>query len=441
VTDRPTDRPAPDADAAKAPADTNASQKPDPHADRARMDWEGWVVIGRKPDPHADRVQATYKLPADTCAALRELVGRIAKVRALVVGDGIGDCYHEIAIDRENPEAPGSHVYNFVRSTTRPGGASAVAAMVGAIQGPDSPRLIEAIGTHRPLKTRFGTGYLPVAGQVYRREPPQCVMRQDRPLFLTEKLANTGGALHKLTEKGITGTGWAPKLGDDPRPPDVIILSDYAQGVVEQPVLDHLRDYLRSQLAQALADGRDPAIALPIVIIDPRRAELIDQALVDQYRRLADFDDSESRTGMGGPWLWMTPNRSETQKLLELNPGSWGQRGSWGHLPTMLCTDGENPVRTIVDWETDTMFLPIRQFRPIDPCGCGDQFAATFGLALAAIRQSRSKCGATCLLPRRSVKLAIQLAQLAAGLQTQRIGATPIRAAELLDEIDRVEED
>jgi hypothetical protein len=406
VTDRPTDQP--------ARANTNANQKP---------------------DPHADRVQATRKLPADTCGALRLLFCQILKVRALVVGDGIRDCYHEIAIDRENPEAPGSHVYNFVRSTTRPGGASAVAAMVGAIQGPHSPRLIEAIGTHRPLKTRFGTGYLPVAGQIYRREPPQCVMRQDRPLFLTEKLANTGGALQKLTAKGITDTGWAPKLRDDQRPPDVIILSDYAQGVIEQPVLDRLRNYLFSQLARAVSSGRDPATSLPVVVIDPRRAELIDQALVDQYRRLADFDDSESQIGMGGAWLWMTPNRPEAEKLLGLKPGNWG------HLPIMLCTDGANPVRAIVDWEPGPLkFLPIRQFRPIDPCGCGDQFAATFGLALAAIRSWPRTESPVWSSPLDWLSLAIQFAQLVAGLQTQRIGATPIQAVELTDEINRVEE-
>ncbi len=411
MTDRPTDQP--------APANTNSN---------------------RKPDPHADRVQATHKLPADTCAALRELVSKIAKVRALVVGDGIQDCYHEIELQRENPEAPGSFVYNFVRSAQSPGGAAAVVAMVQSLQGLDAPQVIQAIGAHRPLKTRFGRGYLPGPTKPDRPESPQCVMRQDRPLREIEKTTNTWGTLSKLDRSGIIGTGWVPKNADELKPPDVIILSDYAQGVIEQPVLDHLRDYLRSQLAQALADGRDPAIALPIVVIDPRRAELIDQALVDQYRRLADFDDSEARFGMGGPWLWMAPNRPEAEKLLGLNPGSWGQRGSWGHLPTIICTDGANPVRTLVDWQNDTMFLPIRQFLPIDPCGCGDQFVATFGLALAAIRQSRSACGATCLLPRRSVRLAIQLAQLAAGLQTQHIGATPIRAAELLDEINRVEE-
>ena len=436
MTDRPTDQPAPAPDAAGAPADTNASQKPDPYADRVRMDWEGWVVIGRKPDPHADRVQTTHKLPSDTCAALRELVGRIAKVRALVVGDGIQDCYHEIELQRENPEAPGSFVYNFVRSAQSPGGAAAVAAMVQSLQGLDSPQLIQAIGAHRPLKTRFGRGYLPGPTKPDRPEPPQCVMRQDRPLRVIDRVTNTYGTLSKLDRSGIMGTGWVPKNGDSLRPPDVIILSDYAQGVIEQPVLDHLRNYLFSQLARAVSSGRDPATALPMVIIDPRRAELIDQALVDQYRRLADFDDSESRIGQGGAWLWMTPNRPESEKLLGLDPGNWG------HLPTMLCTDGANPVRAVVDWQPGLLeVLPIRQFRPIDPCGCGDQFAATFGLALAAIRSWPRSQSPVSSSPLGWLPLAIQLAQLAAGLQTQRIGATPIRAAELLDEIDRVEED
>jgi sugar/nucleoside kinase (ribokinase family) len=108
----------------------------------------------------------------------------------------------------------------------------------------------------------------------------------------------------------------------------------------------------------------------------------------------------------------------------------------------MLCTDGANPVRAVVDWQPGLLeFLPIRQFRPIDPCGCGDQFAATFGLALAAIRSWPRSQSPVSSSPLGWLPLAIQLAQLAAGLQTQRIGATPIRAAELLDEIDRVEED
>jgi hypothetical protein len=407
VTDRPTDQP--------ALANTNASQKP---------------------DPHADRVQATHKLPADTCDALRLLFCQILKIRALVVGDGIQDCYHEIELQRENPEAPGSFVYNFVRSAQSPGGAAAVAAMVQSLQAPYSPQLIQAIGAHWPLKTRFGRGYLPGRKKPDRLEPPQCVMRQDRPLREIDRVTNTYGTLSKLDRSGITGAGWIPRAGDDPRPPDVIIISDYAQGVVERPLMDHLCDYLRSQLDRALADGRDPATALPVVVIDPRRAELINQVLIDKYRWLADFDDSESRIGMGGAWLWMTPNQPEAEKLLGLNPGKWG------HLPTMLCTDGANPVRAMVGWKPGPLeFPPIRQFRPIDPCGCGDQFAATFGLALAAIRSWPPSESPVSSSPLGGLPLAIQFAQLVAGLQTQRIGATPIRAVELMDEINRVEED
>jgi sugar/nucleoside kinase (ribokinase family) len=140
----------------------------------------------------------------------------------------------------------------------------------------------------------------------------------------------------------------------------------------------------------------------------------------------------------------MTPNQSEGTKLTEVGLGEWGT------LPEVILTNGKHRTVATRNWKDygenpyycDDLLLcdPVRQFDPIDPCGCGDQFAATFGLALAAIRQSRSTCGATCLLPRRSVGLAIQLAQLAAGLQTQRIGASPIRAAELLDEIGQVEE-
>src|SRR5262249_31963840 len=167
-------------------------------------------------------------------ASLQELLGKLAGRRVLVVGDAMLDRYVYGSAERISPEAP-IPVLRIQREQAMPGGAGNVARNVAAMGGRVSliavaaedaagstlrrlladtgaiePALVAEVGRPTTEKTRF------VAGG-------QQMLRADHEELRAMSQATAAGVLAAV-EARIGAT-------------DVLILSDYAKGVLTDPVL------------------------------------------------------------------------------------------------------------------------------------------------------------------------------------------------------------
>lgn len=177
---------------------------------------------------------------------------------------------------------------------------------------------------------------------------------------------------------------------------DAIILSDYGLGTVCPKVLKAVGDY----------KWRCAGDRIPVVVIDPRRTSTSET--LEEYA-LAEPDA-------------MTPNESEFNQWLPVKSeaaGNFIQR----RIVVTKGARGATPLERLSGFNRGCAFP---RDNPIDVCGAGDQFCATLTLAVAA--------GATW-------EEAVDMANLAAGLQVDRLGAVPVRLDELRAEINRLPDD
>src|SRR5215471_17592395 len=182
-------------------------------------------------------------------ASLQELIGRFAGRRVLVIGDAMLDRYVYGSADRISPEAP-IPVLRIQREQAMPGGAGNVARNVAAMGGRVSliavaaedaagatlrrlladsiePALVAEAGRPTTEKTRFVAGV-------------QQMLRADHE-ELRPMSAATGQRILAAVEA---------RIGDT----DVVVLSDYAKGVLSDAVLRGVIDRARSAGVPAIAD-------------------------------------------------------------------------------------------------------------------------------------------------------------------------------------------
>lgn len=298
----------------------------------------------------------------------------------LVLGDVMLDRFVYGAVDRISPEAP-VPVIAVERETAMLGGAGNVARNVVAlggkailigVVGDDDPGhalaemiaeagLDSALVTDEGRRTTEKTRYISGSHQMLRAD------REDRsPADADALLAAFASRLPQA---------------------DVVVLSDYAKGVLTPPVL-------RAAIDAARAAGKP-------VIVDPKSRDLArydGATLVKPNRR-----EAAEATGVTGAGDEAAAEAG--QAILTAAP----------NLAAALVTRGAAGMTLTVRGEP-AVHLPASALEVFDVSGAGDTVAATLALALA--------CGARPLD-------AARLANLAAGLVVAKLGTDVVTAAEL----------
>jgi D-beta-D-heptose 7-phosphate kinase / D-beta-D-heptose 1-phosphate adenosyltransferase len=315
---------------------------------------------------------------------LLELLERLAGLNAWVVGDVMLDEYVTGAVERISPEAP-VPVVRAAATEYRLGGAANVA------------RQIAELGARVCLAGVVGTD---AAGERVLRlcaesriDTRALLVRAERPT--TRKLRVLGHNQQLLrvdwedardcapavTEQLIAGLGTAA-------PPDVIILSDYAKGVLTPLALAGI-ERLRG--------------AVPVVV-DPKNRDFA------RYRHATT----------------LTPNLHELElaaaRTLDADdPGAIAAAArallAAARLGSMVVTLGSRGM-LVVPADSAELAVPAIRREVYDVTGAGDTAIAVLALALAA---------------RAPLTRAAQLANVAAGVAVCQVGAVAVPAAGIRD--------
>ncbi len=309
------------------------------------------------------------------------LLNRLRGVRVLVVGDVMLDHYRIGEATRISPEAPVPVLLN-PRDEYRLGGAAAVAAMCAALGA--ETRLVGVVGLDRGGEIVRGLVEEHGVGAMLFSAP------FPRPTTVKERICGVASGRHRQQLGRIDtecsspiSVGLERAIVDVMRTldlPDVILIADYAKGV------------LTAGVARACLELGC------VVIVDPPR-----DGDWDKYRGVACVVPNRQEAG-GGEAVEIRQRCQSNAAVVKLDEEgcqvAWGDEGGDGH------------VRRIA----------ARPRAVHDVTGAGDNFLAVLGCAKA-----------TGL----SWPVAAELANLAAGLQVERLGCVPVTLDELREEVDR----
>jgi len=323
---------------------------------------------------------------------LTELLNSTRRPRALVVGDVMLDRYVWGDVDRISPEAP-IPVLNVAKREERLGGAGSVVAMLSAMEADvvlatvtaddaegrkvrDLLDGLQAIGDPTLIAAdRSTTVKERLLGRTQSRHPQQ-IIRVDRETTrpIGEGLA---GELLRSIERSLDKV-------------DVVLVSDYSKGVCAGRLV--------AELAVLARRSGVPVVADPAAGVD--------------YRSYAGCTS-------------ITPNRAEAGSAvgLKIDTPDDGLEAA----RRLLDFDVESAVVTLdrdgiawADRQGNSRLFPVRPRQVYDITGAGDTVLAALGFGLAA--------GADW-------PTAIELANLAGGLEVQRLGVAPLTRGELLAEL------
>ena len=327
---------------------------------------------------------------------LIEVVSALKRKRLLVVGDVILDRYQWGKVERVSPEAP-IPVMKMEQVEEHPGGAGCVAVdatalggdvVVASVVGDDAEgkrliRLFEDAGIEtemvversRPttVKTRM-VGYVQSA-----QRATQHIMRVDR---------ETARPINETTAKTLLERIKSLLQGCD-----IVLVSDYAKGLLSKPFLKELIDNCRRQ-------GK-------LVLVDPRRSK--------------DYSLYHGATGI-------TPNRYEAALATGENCAEFEGVDAAGRkliknlaLDFCLITLDRDGIY-IVRAEGEGTHLATRARAVYDVSGAGDMVLATVGFVLANG------------FP---LETAAELANLTAGIEVTKVGAVPVHWDEVVAELSQ----
>ena len=315
---------------------------------------------------------------------LAGLVRRFADARVLVLGDVMLDRYVSGSASRLSPEAP-IPVLRPSSSWATLGGAANVALNVatlgghvalGGVIGDDAagaevarllatspgmvPHLVVSPGRPTTAKTRFLVG-------VHQ------LLRLDEEITAAIDQATAATLLERFAKALETA--------------DVVVLSDYAKGVLTDDVLPVV-------IARAAAMGRK-------VIADPKRVDLA------AYRGVT----------------VLTPNEQEVRQATRIEAADDPEADRAGHRAldatggeAVLVTRSERGL-TLVRRDQPPLHLPTRAREVADVSGAGDTLVAALAVAL----------GAGASLPE-----AAMLANITAGISVGKQGTATVSREELL---------
>jgi len=322
---------------------------------------------------------------------LFELLERPVAARIAVVGDVILDRYLWGDVDRISPEAP-IPLIRVDAEEERLGGAGSVAAMLAALDvqvslfsiigadgaGDRTRKLLGELGIDAELltdSTRITTTKQRVLGRAQHRHPQQMI-RVDRE--------QTDAAAEPQQQALLEQV--AQRLEDF----DLVIISDYDKGLC-------CGDFVPQLVARTRMEGVR-------VIADPIRS--------GDYRRYAGCHV-------------ITPNRMEAAAAtgIEIDSPERGIQAAQALVRLGVDAALVTLDRDGIAWcdEAGATGLVSAQARQVyDITGAGDMVISALGYALAG---------------RSALRDAVELANLAGGLEVERLGVVPLTRDELLSEL------
>lgn len=307
---------------------------------------------------------------------LQALLERVRGLKIACVGDLMLDRYVYGEVSRISPEAP-IPVLKTRRTTAMPGGVGNVArnvaalggvARLGAVVGQDAAgqELVDLIAAEDGIEDA-----------VERRVGVATIVKT--------RFVAAGQQLLRLDEEDATV---AAKDSDAFTDASVILLSDYAKGVVSDSVID-----------QAIAAGRTAGVP---VVVDPKGRDFARYGAVDLIKPNA----SELAGATGLPVETDEEVETALVALLASTTAKAVVVTRAGKGMSLMRRDG--PVA----------HFPGRAREVFDVSGAGDTGLAALGLALGA--------GA-------SLETAVEFAILASGVVVGKAGTAVVTAAELID--------
>lgn len=315
------------------------------------------------------------------------LQNKFTTVRVMVLGDIMLDQYWWGSVERISPEAP-VPVVRLDRISVVPGGAANVAANVVGLGA--TPILIGCIGADAEgdqLKRHLASNFIDSKHLLEMADRPtsvktrvvahsQHVVRVDRETINSIDSA-TESNLVKLVHVLLDAA-------------DLIIVSDYAKGVLTRSVLESTIREARSREIPVLVDpkGKDYSKFKGASVLTPNRREAAEACSLDEHR-----DDVVSIAGR--------------RLISELE------------LDAIIITQGEKGM-TLFDGRSSETSFKAEAHEIYDVTGAGDTVIATLGVALAA-----------------GVPLvdAVRLANTAASLVVEQVGTTAISSARLFEKL------
>ena len=318
--------------------------------------------------------------------------GRFAERTVLVLGDVMIDRYVIGRVQRISPEAP-IPVLRRDRAHAVLGGAGNVA------------NNIASLGAHAILIGVVGDD---AAGRDLRaaclgmsdRIDTRCVVAADRPTTIKTRFMSGAHQLLRVDEEATAPLPQAvvaallERFEAAVAAADVVILSDYAKGVLNDAVL-----------ARAIAVARHHGKP---VIADPKRADL------SAYRHATVItpNELEVRQATGIEITDDVAAEAAGERTLEASEAE-----------AVLVTRSEKGL-TLVRRNTAPLHLPTEAREVSDVSGAGDTLVAAFAVSIAA--------GA-------SLDDAARIANVAAGIAVSKLGTATVSAAELQAAMHRQE--
>ena len=312
----------------------------------------------------------------------------IRNVRILVLGDVMLDHYIWGDVNRISPEAP-VPVLHVMRESHSAGGAANVALNVAALGGQAS--LIGMLGADeagRHLTRMLGDAAIDFSRCVI--DPRVATIVKTRVVARTQQLCRIDREAARHAYALDTTAGIAELLEAAVAAADAVIISDYAKGVVTQPLIDKL-------LGLAAAHGT-------LVAVDPKPARHLN---------------------LRGAGL-LTPNRHEALELAGLPEPGPGEIYPLAEVCRLIhaafapkwlvITLGADGMAVSRDGEVAHQ-LATEAREIFDVCGAGDTVIATLTAALASGADAVAAAG---------------LANLAAGVVVAKMGTATATAQEIL---------
>jgi D-beta-D-heptose 7-phosphate kinase/D-beta-D-heptose 1-phosphate adenosyltransferase len=313
----------------------------------------------------------------------KDIFSKFSQVKVLVVGDVMLDRYWWGNVDRISPEAP-VPVVRLKSSECTAGGAANVAVNVAGLGA--TPYLVGLIGEDeegKELKKALNEKGISAAD--LRALPGRPTTVKTRVVAHSHHVVRIDSEHTDELDPQQSDSVWKGIEGLIDQA-DVVVLSDYAKGILSEHLLPRLIEQSIARSKPVLVDpkGREYKKYKGATLLTPNRMEASHAAGLD-----ADGVEGLSRVA---------------RKLLD-------EVG----LESLIITQGEHGM-TLYSKEKETVNFPALARKVYDVTGAGDTVIATLAVAL----------GAGCDLP-----TAARLANIAAGLVVEEVGTTAIGLEQL----------
>lgn len=343
----------------------------------------------RSTDGLSASMESTLRITAEQRARLRSAVSRFPSFKVLVIGDLMLDVFIWGEVRRISPEAP-VPVVEVHRETRCLGGTANVVHNLAALGAEARPAgVVGGDAAGKELLHLFEDKAIPVSGIIEDPGRPtsvktriiarnQQVVRYDRESSC-QLGSETAGRLIRFMRDTLPGI-------------DVVVLSDYAKGVVCPAVVDELR---------SLASGKVP------VVVDPK---------IDNFKLYRSF-------------TIVTPNHHEAARMSGIPIVDEESLNAAGRkllkkleCDNLLITRGKDGM-SIYRNGGKAVHIPTLARQVYDVTGAGDTVAAVLALGTAAGL---------------SVVDASILANCAAGIVVAEVGTAAVSPGQLLDVLEKI---